>query len=154
VTGAVPEVRPTVAALGSVPNLQPSDFLGGGVAGTTGAGGATGGFVQDAQRSNAQGGVSLDDSHGQKSIGSLFKPNSQQTRGGRNPYGVAPLPLSGSAASAAFFLLSPTYKLRRLRPREREPELTGLAVSLATMGIGPPFKPPKGPLDPPRGTCA
>ena len=30
---------------------------------------------------------------------------------GRNPYGVAPQPLSGSPASAAFFLLSRTYKL-------------------------------------------
>ena len=75
-TGTVPEVSSTVAALGSVPNLHPSDFMGGGVAGTTGAGGATGGFVQDAQGSNAQGGVSLDDPHGPKSIDSLFKPNS------------------------------------------------------------------------------
>ena len=72
VTGTVP----TIAALGSMPNLQPSDFLGGGVAGTTGAAGATGGFVQDAQRSNAQGAVPLDDSHGPNSIPSLFKPNS------------------------------------------------------------------------------
>ena len=71
-TGTVP----TIAALGSMPNLQPSDFLGGGAAGTTGAAGATGGFVQDAQRSNTQGGVSLDDSQGPKSIDSLFKPNS------------------------------------------------------------------------------
>jgi hypothetical protein len=75
-TGTVSTVMPTVAALGSVPNLQPSDFLGGGAAGATGAGGATGGFVQDAQRSNTQGGVSLDDSHKPKSIDSLFKPNS------------------------------------------------------------------------------
>ena len=32
------------------------------------------------------------------------------TKMGRNPYGVAPQPLSGSPASAAFFLLSRTYK--------------------------------------------
>ena len=73
--GAEVTATPIVAALGSMPNLQPGDFLGGGVAGTTGAG-ATGGFVQDAQRSNTQGGVSLGDSQQPKSIDSLFKPNS------------------------------------------------------------------------------
>ena len=64
---------------------------------------------------------------------------------------LRPLPLSGSAASAAVFLLivADGINCEDFGPREREPELTGLAVSLATMGIGPPFKPPKGPLDPP-----
>jgi hypothetical protein len=64
-----------VGALGSGPNMQPSDFLGG-AAGLTGAAGATSGFEPDAQRSNIQGGVSLDDSHAPKSTDSLFKPNS------------------------------------------------------------------------------
>ena len=72
IPGTVPAaVMPTAAALGST-NLQPSDFLGGGVAGATGA--ATGGIVPVTQ-TQVQGGVPLGDST-PKSIDSLFKPNS------------------------------------------------------------------------------
>jgi hypothetical protein len=58
------------ASLGSMPNLQPSDFLGGGAAGATGA--ATGGIVPVTQ-TQVQGGVSLDD-QSSNTVHSVLKP--------------------------------------------------------------------------------
>jgi hypothetical protein len=60
------------ASLGSMPNLQPSDFLGGGAAGATGAVGATGGIVPVTQ-TQVQGGVSLDD-RSSNTVHNVFKP--------------------------------------------------------------------------------
>ena len=55
-----------------MPNLQPSDFLGGGAAGATGADGATGGIVPVTQ-TQVQGGVSLDD-QSSNTVQNVLKP--------------------------------------------------------------------------------
>jgi hypothetical protein len=70
IPGTVPAaVMPTVAALGST-NLQPSDFLGGGAAGATGA--ATGGIVPVTQ-TQVQGGVSFGD-QSSNTVHNVLKP--------------------------------------------------------------------------------
>ena len=62
---------PTLASLGSMLNLQPSDFLGGGAAGATGA--ATGGIVPVTQ-TQVQGGVALDD-QSSNTVQSVLRPS-------------------------------------------------------------------------------
>jgi hypothetical protein len=68
-----PEVTGHPGALGS---LQLSDFSVGGALGTIGVTGATGAAMLDQQGSKVTGGLSLDDPHGPKTVGGVFKPNS------------------------------------------------------------------------------